>query len=164
MEGQQQIPPNQAQPQRVQLSVAEFAAKYHSKREVYNFLAVDAGVYLPAYGKCFAHRLPPSRWPFGSGIDPNFSHFMPLEQVTIYFLKDLMAGSKKSIQGKNVAWIAIPQYEGLTIDKIAAFVAPYNVVADYLPHAKELGKLPKQWIANVCHTLLKTTFSDWVRK
>ena len=57
MEGQQQIPPNQAQPQRVQLSVAEFAAKYRSKREVYNFLAMDAGVYLPAYGKCFAHRL-----------------------------------------------------------------------------------------------------------
>ena len=51
MEGQQQIPPNQAQPQRVQLSVAEFAAKYRSKREVYNFLTVDAGVYLPAYGK-----------------------------------------------------------------------------------------------------------------
>ena len=89
---------------------------------------------------------------------------MPLEQVTIYFLKDLMSGRKKTIKGKNVAWIAIPQYQGLTIDNIAAFVAPYNVVADYLPEAKELPKLPKQWIANVCHTLLKTTFSDWVRK
>ena len=51
MEGLQQQPPNQAPPQRVQLSAMEFAAKYRSKREVYNFLAVDAGVYLPAYGK-----------------------------------------------------------------------------------------------------------------
>jgi len=50
MEGQiQQQPANQ--PQRVQLSAVEFAAKYRSKRECYNFLAVDAGVYLPPYGK-----------------------------------------------------------------------------------------------------------------
>ncbi len=34
-----------------QLPAAEFAAKYRSKREVYNFLTVDASVYLPAYGK-----------------------------------------------------------------------------------------------------------------
>ena len=25
-------------------------------------------------------------------------------------------------------------------------------------------KLPRQWIANVCHTLLKNTFSDWVKQ
>ena len=37
------------------------------KREVYNFLSVDVGVYLPAY-----------------------------EQVTIYFLKDIMNSRKKS--------------------------------------------------------------------
>ena len=35
------------------MSVKEFAAKYSSKREVYNFLAVDMGVYVPGYGKQF---------------------------------------------------------------------------------------------------------------
>ena len=47
--------PNQpvpAPPQTVKVSAAAFAAKYRSKRECYNFLAVDVGVYLPAYGKC----------------------------------------------------------------------------------------------------------------
>jgi len=39
---------------------------FRSKREVYNFLAVDVGYYLPAY-----------------------------EQVSIYFLKDLVAAKKK---------------------------------------------------------------------
>ena len=60
--------PNQIQqaPQQVQVSAKLFAAKYQSKREVYNFLAVDVGVYLP--------------------------HF---DQVTIYFLKDLVHGKKK---------------------------------------------------------------------
>ena len=33
------------------LSAKEFSSKYNSKREVYNFLAVDVGVYLPSYGK-----------------------------------------------------------------------------------------------------------------
>ena len=31
-----------------------FAAKFRSKREVFNFMSVDVGVYLPAYGNhCF---------------------------------------------------------------------------------------------------------------
>ena len=37
---------------KVLIPAAEVAAKYKSKRECYNFLAVDADVYLPAYGKC----------------------------------------------------------------------------------------------------------------
>ena len=35
----------------MQVSAAAFGAKYRSKRECYNFLAVDMGVYLPNYGK-----------------------------------------------------------------------------------------------------------------
>ena len=27
-----------------------------------------------------------------------------------------------------------------------------------------MKKLPKQWIANVCHTLLGVIFSNWVRE
>ena len=45
------------------VSSKEFAAKYRSKREIFNFLATDVGVYLPPY-----------------------------ENVTIYFLKELMGG------------------------------------------------------------------------
>ena len=33
---------------------------------------------------------------------------------------------------------------------------------DYLPDGKEIWKIPKQWIANVCATILKNSFSDWV--
>ena len=34
------------------ISAAAFAAKYRSKRECYNFLAIQCEVYLPPYGKC----------------------------------------------------------------------------------------------------------------
>ena len=48
MEGQQNAQIGHRQ-QLVDVSAKEFAAKYSSKREVYNFLAVDMGVYLPHY-------------------------------------------------------------------------------------------------------------------
>ena len=48
------------------ITVAAFAAKYRSKREVYTFLTVDVKCYLPA-----PHTL------------------------TIYFLKDIITGAKK---------------------------------------------------------------------
>ena len=60
-------------------------------------------------------------------------------------------------------FISIPQYEGLAIKDIANFVRPHGEVALYLPDNKEIPKLPKQWIANVCNTVLKNVFSDWVK-
>ena len=44
----------QQQPRHVtnaQVSAKEFAAKFKSKRECYNFLAGDCECYLPPYGK-----------------------------------------------------------------------------------------------------------------
>ena len=63
-----------------QVSSKEFAAKYNSKREIYNFLSADAGVYLPPY-----------------------------DNVTIYFLKELMGGKKKMLNTKRIRTIHIPQ-------------------------------------------------------
>ena len=36
---------------KVKITSKDFAAKFQSKREVYNFLSIDVGVYLPHYGK-----------------------------------------------------------------------------------------------------------------
>ena len=48
------------------ITAAEFAAKYKSKKEVYQLLTIDVGAYLPSY-----------------------------QLVTIYFLKDLLSGAKQ---------------------------------------------------------------------
>ena len=48
------------------LTVATFAAKFRSKREVYQFLTFDVRAYLPA-----------------------------VHTVTVYFLKDIVSGAKK---------------------------------------------------------------------
>ena len=71
---------NPGPPPQTRISSKEFAAKYSSKREIYNFLAADAGVYLPPY-----------------------------DNVTIYFLKDMMGGRKKMLNTKMIRTIRIPQ-------------------------------------------------------
>ena len=77
---QQMQPVNAGQNMMTHISSKEFAAKYRSKREIYNFLATDVGVYLPPY-----------------------------DNVTIYFIKDLLFGRKKMLSTKMVKTIHIPQ-------------------------------------------------------
>ena len=48
------------------MNAKEFAAKFRSKREVYNFLHIDVKAYLPPY-----------------------------DVLTLYFLRDLVSGAKK---------------------------------------------------------------------
>ena len=74
----QQIPANSHQLEKV--SSKEFASKYKNKREIYNFLACDVGIYLPPY-----------------------------DNVTIYFLKELMMGKKQMLRTTMIRTIHIPQ-------------------------------------------------------
>ena len=57
----------------MQISSAEFASKYNSKRECYTFLALTVKAYLPDYSN-----------------------------VTIYFLKDLISGKRRHIKQKDI--------------------------------------------------------------
>ena len=83
--------------------------------------------------------------------------------MTTYFLKDLISGKKKRIKGKHVMHITIPHYDGLFLDDIASYVQKHPEPMYYLPDGKEYKKLPKQWIANVCYTVLKEPFAEWVK-
>ena len=59
-------PDAQQIPQMVRITAKEFQAKFSTKRECFSFLTIDCKAYLPDYNT-----------------------------VTIYFLKDLIAGRKK---------------------------------------------------------------------
>ena len=51
MQNQNQANAAMLAPSKVKVTSKEFGAKFKSKREVYNFLSIDVGVYLPHYGK-----------------------------------------------------------------------------------------------------------------
>ena len=37
-------------------------------------------------------------------------------------------------------------------------------MGEYLPDGDDLKKVPKEWIANICASVLKNIFTDWVKK
>ena len=57
------------------------------------------------------------------------------------------------------------RYDGLGVKEIKQLLnEQYPHVYEYLPHPKiELPKTPKQWIANVCATVIGKPFIEWVR-
>jgi len=57
----------------MQITSAEFASKFNSKRECYTFLTLSVKAYMPDY-----------------------------RTITIYFLKDLISGKKKYIKQKDI--------------------------------------------------------------
>ena len=71
--------PQQVAPQLVSINAASFGAKYASKREVYRFLSSKARIYLPNY-----------------------------ESVTIFHMRDIVAGRRKKIKLDVVKVITVP--------------------------------------------------------
>ena len=42
----------------------------------------------------------------------------PYQSVTVYFMKDIVAGKKKAVKNTDIVHIAAPQFSALSIDKI----------------------------------------------
>ena len=90
----------------------------------------------------------------------------PFDNVTIYFLKELMGGQKKTIRTTLIRTVHVPQYDGLGVKEIRQFLDEHHPeVYAYLPEPSiELPKVPKAWLANVCATLLHEKFTKWVKE
>ena len=58
------------------------------------------------------------------------------------------------------------RYEGLGVKEILQLLTDrYPMVYQYLPEPElELPKTPKQWIGNVCASILQSSFSNWVKE
>ena len=68
------------------------------------------------------------------------------------------------IKCKKLKYVFVPQYEGLGIRDIAAFISDHPESHIYLPDEKELRRLPKQFIVNVASTIIGKAFDDWVKQ
>ena len=61
--------------------------------------------------------------------------------------------------------MSVPHYENLSLDKIKAFCSGYhNDINNYLPDKQELHKISREFICNVCATVLKNIFTDWIKE
>jgi hypothetical protein len=121
----------------VRLTASEFSAKFSTKREVYSFLTVDAGLYCPSY-----------------------------DTVSIWHLRDMASGNKGNIKCRQVQHLYVPQYEELTIETITAWARQnYRQFCDrYFPVDRELLKYPRQYVINCINTNIGEPFHKWVRE
>ena len=61
--------------------------------------------------------------------------------------------------------VTVLQYESLTINKIALILEDgHQHVFQYMPDRQEILKVSRDWICNICASVLKSTFTDWLRK
>ena len=89
------------------------------------------------------------------------AYLPPFENVTIYFLKALINGTKKYLHADRVQYLSVPQYEGLGIKEFLIEAAKYPDTEPYFPAAQDIRKLPRQWVINVTYTLVGKPFADW---
>ena len=101
---------------------------------MYRFLASEAKAYLPH-----------------------------IDVVTIYHLRDLASGKRMRIHCDHVKVLTVPHYEGLTISTMLEFASAFPIVATALPsEPREVLKLPRDYVANVVHTIVGEPFAEWV--
>ena len=89
---------------------------------------------------------------------------MNLDNVTIYFLKDIIHRKKKALKNNEIKRFHVPQYDNLTLKCIGEFICQHPAINDYLPDQPDLPKTPKQWIVDVCAAVIGQPFKDWVKE
>ena len=118
------------------ITASEFAAKFPTKRDVWRFLANEVSWYLPS-----------------------------VDTVTIWHLRDMAMNKRSHIKNTNLRVIHIPQYEGLSVEKLMVEAKKYPNVMRALPEVeKEILKLPRAYIGNVMVTLMGDPFERWVEQ
>ena len=108
----------EARPNRERISVQEFAARYQSKVEVYNFLTQEVKAYCP-----------------------------PKDTVTAWHLRDMAMGVKGIVKATDIKHLYVPYYhEALTIKHILDWAKMQHsaIIERYFPIEKELMKFPRQ--------------------
>ena len=72
-------------------------------------------------------------------------------------------GERTRIEAKDVKHVAIPQFKGLGIKEMMEYAQMFPEVMKAFPTGdKEAEKLPRQYIANVIHTLVGKPFRQWI--
>jgi len=84
------------------------------------------------------------------------------ENVTIYFLKDLISGKKSYVPNNSVQTLYVPQYKNLSLEKIFDYIGGVPQIKAYMPDEIDIPKIPKQWIVNVCASVVGQDFRNWV--
>ena len=118
-----------------EIAINELGLKSRSKREVYNLLWNEGGIYLP-----------------------------PLKDSHHKFISQIMVGDKKFLKCSQVKVCTVPHYKMLTIPDMLKFAKTKVDINLFLPDY-EYQKYPnRQWLWNVLNTVLGDDFKKFVNE
>ena len=75
-----------------------------------------------------------------------------------------MSRKKRYLTTKDVTTIYMPHYKNLALKHVMVFISDKPIVSQYLPDDVDLPKIPRQWIIDVCATVLGDDFREWVQE
>ena len=121
---------------RVSVNATEFSSRFSSKMECFRFLSTECGVYLDDY-----------------------------KVMSIYHLRDVMAGQRRSLKSEEVRHIHVPYFDSLSVAKMLEWAKRHPEVFNVLPREQgEIENLHRNYIANVIYTIVGEDFRDWINK
>jgi len=72
-------------------------------------------------------------------------YLAPFHTVNVYFLKQLLDTTKKSIKADKIKVLYVPQYETLSSEEILKWAFTHMPsIADYFPDERDIHMLPRQ--------------------
>ena len=87
---------------------------------------------------------------------------MPWERRSVS--SQVCLNSSVDIKAKEIQVLNVPQYEGLSIDRILEKGQEHPQVVNYLPDERDIDRLPRSFIVNVTYTLMGEKFKSWVQE
>ena len=63
----------------------------------------------------------------------------------------------------DAAHYYVPQYDGLNLEALKAFVYGDEQLAKYFPEPRDFWMLEKKFVCDLCYSVKRQEFADWVQ-
>jgi hypothetical protein len=80
----------------------------------------------------------------------------------IAFADNFVELYRKAVTNEEVKTSHVPYYKSLTVETMLDFSTQYEAVLLYLPHEREIYRLPRQFIIDILSTVVGSPFQKWV--
>ena len=117
------------------IHISELGIKSRSKKEVYDLLWNEGGIYFP-----------------------------PIADANHKYISQVIVGDKLHLKWRDINVCRIPHLKGLTVEEVVKFWEEKANISDYPPDYEYQKQPNRQWLCNVLNILLGDTFSDFVQQ
>ena len=91
-------------------------------------------------------------------------YLSPSKDSNKEYMMSIITGWNKYLTWDKVAFIKVPQYEGLTVKNILKFAQLHINIFDYIPSYNYDKDPNREWICNIVNSLIPSEFKEFIEK